>query len=217
MSVEERRRRRGPPEPPPAEEAPPRRVRTRTPQTQEEPVAQEREVPQVEDGETFDYDADLAINPFFLDAEFLNHARIAMRYNKEAARANKAAMEAEEKVKTKRSELVKIANETPEVMGNGIKPTAPNVEAYYRMHPEYKKIKQSWIDAVYYADLMRGAVAQFAARKCAIEGEIKLFGMNYFANPQEPRDLPEAVKRLEELKSKNTQQSIKESLNRRQR
>lgn len=209
MSEEVRRRRRGTPveeAPPPVEEAP-KRVRTRTPQTQTP------DLPASEEGE-FDYDADLTINPFFLDAEFLNHARLAMKYNAEASRANKAAMEAEEKVKTKRSELVKLANEDPTVMGKDIKPTAPNVEAFYRMHPEYKKIKQDWIEAVYYADLMRGAVAQFAARKCAIEGEIKLFGMNYFANPQEPRDLPEAVKRLEELKSKNTQQTIKERLNR---
>ena len=66
-----------------------------------------------EDAE-FNYEADLRIDPDFLDAEFLNHPALFMKYAEQSAKANKLAKEAEERVKTLRSELVKNANEDPD-------------------------------------------------------------------------------------------------------
>lgn len=162
----------------------------------------------------FDYEADLYIDPNFLDAEWLNHANVFMRYSAESARAKKAASFADEKVKTLRSQLVKAANEDPDgTLGKGIKATAPNVEAYYRDHPKYQQAKKDWIEAVYYADLMDSAIYAFQARKSALENLVRLQGQGYNAEPQAPRDLPDAAKYYEEAKRSSIEKRIRDRTN----
>lgn len=168
-----------------------------------------------DNGESFDYEKDLEINPNFLDAEFLNHSQVFMKYAKESARANKTAKLAHEKVKTLRSQLIKVANEDPDnCLGKGIKPIAVNVEAYFRDHATYKRLKQEWIEATYDADLLTNAVFAFQARKVALENLVRLHGQQYFSTPNEPRDLPEAAERLKELKDSSTEKRIRERTNR---
>lgn len=164
--------------------------------------------PPEEPADEFDYDKDLHIDPNYLDAEFLNHAQIFMKYCRESARANKAAKIAEEKVKTTRSELIKQAKES------GEKYTETTLEAYYRLDPKYVAAKTEWINATFYADLLVNAVFAFQARKSALENLVRLHGQEYFSTPQEPRDLPEAAARLEELKNTSAVNSIKRRMQR---
>jgi len=167
-----------------------------------------------EDAE-FNYEADLRIDPDFLDAEFLNHPALFMKYAEQSAKANKLAKEAEERVKTLRSELVKNANEDPDTyLGKGVKPTAPVVEAFYRTDEDYQEAKQEMIDAQYDADMLTNIVFAFQARKLTLENLVRLQGQNYFSSPQEPRDLPDAVERLEEIKKKSVQTKVKQRMNR---
>lgn len=167
--------------------------------------------------EEIDYVEDMKIDPDFLDAEFLRHPELAMKYGMLSAQANKEAKEAEERVKTLRSELVKNANEDPErYLGKGIKATAPVVEAFYRNDEDYKEAKQEWIDAVYNADLLSQATYAIQARKTVLENLVRLVGLEYNSTPLEPRDLPEMAEQLEQMKKKQTQNRIKNRLNERQ-
>ena len=166
--------------------------------------------------EGFDYENDLEIDLVRLDFEFATHAQTFMKYAKEAASANKRAKLADERVKTMRSQLIKEANENPEVMGKGIKPTAPNVEAYYRDHSDYKEVKKASIEAEYYSDLMTNVIFAFQARKSALENEVRLRGQEYNGEPQEPRDIgPEAIEQWKVDKSKSVQDRIKDKMKRR--
>lgn len=159
-------------------------------------------------GKDLDYDRDLEIDPEALDAEWLDHARIAMGYVEAAADANREVMMAEERVKTKRAELVK------ETMGTDYGKNAATQEAYYRTDPEYQRLKQEWIDATHTAELLKGAASQMTSRKNALEKAVQLTGMGYNAIPSEPRNLPEAVARLREQRDASTQSAIRSRLNR---
>lgn len=199
-----------------------RPARSETPPQTETPAkkpgrfAWEPKEPVEEETMEFDYEADLKIDLNFLHLECQNHAEMFMKYAKESARAKKAASLAEEKVKTLRSQLVKEANEDPDgVLGKGIKATAPNVEAYYRDDAGYKAVKQAWIEAVYYADLMSGAVFAMQSRKSMLEMSVKLHGQQYYSVP-EIENLSDAAKQFTQLKEKATQDRIRERLNKKE-
>jgi hypothetical protein len=163
--------------------------------------------------DSFDYEGDLAIDLNYLHLECQNHAALFMKYAKESSRSAKVASLAEEKVKTIRSMLVKAANDDPDgTLGKGVKPTAPNVEAYYRNDEEYQAVKANWIDAMYYADLMKNAVFAFQARKSMLEMEVKLHGQQYYSVP-EIENLSDAAKEFTKLKENDVERRIKNRMN----
>lgn len=177
-------------------------MRPTRPARNEEPETEEME---------FDIENDLKIDPDFLDAEFLNHPVLFMKYAKASAKANKAAKQAEEKVKTVRSMLVK------EATGTDAAKNATTLEAYYRLDPSYIAAKKAWVEATYEADCLVNAVFAMQARKSTLENLVRLHGQEYFSTPQEPRDLPEAAKRLTELKTNSVEKIVREATNRRRR
>ena len=156
----------------------------------------------------FDYEKDLQIDPHYLDAEFMNHPVLFMKYAQESARANKAAKEAEENVKTVRSIIINDAKKSE------VKYTESTLEAHYRTHPDYIEAKDISVEATFYADLCTNAVFAMQARKSALENLVRLHGQEYFSTPQEPRDLPEAAQRLAEIKNKSAVNSVKERMRR---
>lgn len=154
----------------------------------------------------FDYEADLAIDPNYLDAEFLNHSEVFMKYAKESARTKKVAAFAEEKVKTTRSMIIN------ELKSSGEKYTESAIEANYRLDKRHIAAKEEQIEADYQAELMINAVFAFQSRKTALENLVRLYATSYNSGPSEPRDLPEATKRLNEMKEDRTEQRIKDRL-----
>lgn len=164
-----------------------------------------------ESTEVLDYETDIKIDPDNVDVEFLNHADLFMKYSKESARLNANAKLAEERVKTIRTRLIKEAKET------GVKITESTLETVYRLNPEYIEAKKIAIQAQYEADLGLVAVFAFQARKTSLENLVKLIGMQYCANPQEPRDLPEAAKRFEEMREQKTENIIRSRTNSKRR
>lgn len=154
----------------------------------------------------FDYEADLAIDPNYLDAEFLNHSQLFMKYARESAKAKKAASLSEEKVKVTRSTIIM------ELKSSGEKYTESAIEANYRLDPRHIAAKEEQIEAAYHADLMENAVYALQSRKTALENLVRLYATSYNSGPSEPRDLPEAVKRLSLMKETRTEDLIKERM-----
>lgn len=178
------------------------------------PRTKQKDDYEVEGDEEFNYEEDLAIDPDYLDAEFMNHPTVFMKYAAASARASKKAKMAEERLKTLRSQLIKDANENPDgTLGKGIKANAQIVEAFYRCDEDYKKAKKAMIEAQFEADLLNNAVFAFQARKSALENLVRLHGQEYFSTPQEPRDLPEAAERLAEIKKKSARSKVRERMN----
>jgi len=158
--------------------------------------------------EEFDYEADLEINPHFLDAEWLDQSRRYMKYAKALAHANKAKAQAEERVKTLRSELVN------EAKGTEAGKNAATLEAFYRTDEDYKEAKRAFIDASLNADLINGAVFAFQMRKVALENMVRMALSEYYSEPNAPRDIADSVERFNELKKKSAQEKIKKRMRR---
>ena len=134
-----------------------------------------------------DYQEDVKIDPDNLDIECLKLPEIEEKYINYISDLRRTAKEAEEEVKTVRSELIREANENPQDCCSKSKPNAGDIEAYYRTHTKYKVAKQTDVesqDALQTAVDMKDLV-HFTKGK-ALEHMIHLLGQNYWAGPDEP-------------------------------
>jgi hypothetical protein len=158
---------------------------------------------------------DVKIDPEQLDVEWLMQARLYGDYAEELVHANDRLRRAEQKLKVIRSELVLEAAEKGErVLGKDVKPTAQNIEAYYRTDKEHIEAKEEYFQAALEAEMLQNAVYAMGQRKTALENLVKLHAANYFATPREPKDLSEAYReRLQEARedmSKDTRERIRD-------
>lgn len=160
------------------------------------------------------YEKDILIDETSLDVEWLNQAALAMRYGKYWADCQLKVQQAEERIKLIRAELVKEANEDPDsTLGEGVKPTGPNIEAYYRNHKRHKQAKQEWVEACYelnIADIAKKEIS--TTRKAALENLVRLHGQSYFSGPNMPRDINFEAEKVR--KAKDTDGRIAERMKR---
>lgn len=165
------------------------------------------------------YIDDLKIDPDQLDIEWLEQPLLFHKYSSASAQANQFVRKCEELMKVVRSQLTLEASQKGEqVLGQRIKPTAVNVEAYYRTHKDYIQAKTSLSEAQYEAEMLTNAVYAFHQRKSALENLIKLHGQNYFAGPVVPRELSAKYKenqkeRLREQRREKTAKVMKKNQN----
>ena len=132
----------------------------------------------------YDSDTDVAVDPDDLVEEWLRLSSTFHNYQKELAKANKRAKEANERVKVTRSKLRKQAKE------DGAK-TESEKEDFYRTHDDHMKAKQEQIDAEYESDLVNAAVSSFYRKETAMLEVGKLIGrIEHFRHPNEPVDIP---------------------------
>lgn len=138
-----------------------------------------------------DFNADVRIDESALDIEWLEQASLSIRYGEYWAKCKKRVAKCEERLKLVRSELVDAANRNPDkLLGEGNKPTAVNVEAYFRTHERHIEAKKELLQAQYELDLAEIAKNEISfTRKTALENLVKLHGQNYFAGPKLPRNL----------------------------
>lgn len=137
------------------------------------------------------YLRDIRIDESNLDIEWLEQAELAVRYGRYWNECNEELVRAEENIKVVRAELVAMANEDPDKhLGQGVKPTGPNIESFYRNHKSHKAAKERWIKAMTTAkdaEIVKNEIA--FTRKAALEALVQLHGQNYFAGPKIPHDL----------------------------
>jgi hypothetical protein len=138
-----------------------------------------------------DFDKDVHIDHDALEIEWLRQSELFAKYARELANAEREVKRFDERVKVIRSELILEANKDPEkCLGEGIKPTDPKIEAFYRTHERYLKAKESRIEAEYNRDMIKVAVdASNYHRKPALENLVTLHGQNYFAGPTVPHNV----------------------------
>lgn len=137
------------------------------------------------------YDRDKKIDPDALDYESLQQSELGMNYGKHFVECQDRVNRIEEKIKVVRAKLTLQATRNPDkYLGHGIKPTGPTIEAYYRSHPAHIKIKEEWLDAVHEKEMAEIAKWEIGkTRKEMIENLTTLYVSQYFAGPEEPRNL----------------------------
>jgi len=139
------------------------------------------------------YEQDMYIDENALDYEILEQPSLALKYGKHWAECQEKLARAEEKIKVIRAELIQEANEDPDdCLGEGVKATAPNVEAFYRTHKRHKAAKDVWITAQYECNMAEVAKWEISnSRKQSLEQLVKLHGQQYFSGPSIPHNLSE--------------------------
>ena len=170
-------------------------------------MADKKEYYQYEDvdPEGLDYDKDIRIDETALDIEWLEQSALAGKYIDYVKKLKLAVSFAHEKVKTCRSELIMRVNEDPEKCVHKAKPNAADIEAYYRNHSKYKRLKEKWIrlsNELEYAELCQKEISY--GRRSALENLVVLHGQNYFAGPRMPRDISAERTKQEEANKKIT-------------
>ena len=140
--------------------------------------------------ETPNYEEDILIDENALDVEWLEQAALAIAYSKFYLWKRKQQQLIHEDLKTKRSELIRDANNDPQKCCGKAKTNAGDLEAYYRTHKDYKEAKEKFIEAEHEANLaeiMKNEIAY--TRKKALENLVILHGQQYCASPSTPRNL----------------------------
>jgi hypothetical protein len=152
---------------------------------------------------------DIRIDENSLDIEWLEQAELAVKYGRYWSKCKEELIRAEEEIKVVRAELIALANSDPDKhLGDGVKPTGPNVESFYRNHKRHKAAKERWIKALTEcndAEIIKNEIA--FTRKAALEAMVQLHGQQYFAGPKMPRDLVNEHKNWAEKRKQTREES----------
>lgn len=151
-----------------------------------------------------DYYADLEFNPENLGEEWQKQPILYSRYADLAAEAELAYNKAVEYKKTVRSQIwLDVAKAGEGLLGDGVKPTEKNVEAYMRHAPKYIKAKEAELEAKRVMDVLKNAVFAFHQRKVALESTVQLVVSKIYASPSEPKELRQLAESILQASSVN--------------
>lgn len=160
------------------------------------------------------YERDIRIDVTALDVEWTEQAELAMKYGRLWADAKEELERAQEDIKLIKAELNAKVNSDPEkYLGEGVKATVANVEAYVLRSKKYKEAWERSMEASKQETLLSIAKNEISfTRKAALENLVVLHGQQYFAGPKMPRDIYSEVTRARQAKELQ-----KTKLNRRMR
>lgn len=160
------------------------------------------------------YEDDIRIDETALDVEWLEQASLALRYGRYYADCRRKVLEADEKIKVIRAELIAEANSDPQGCCNKDKPNASDIEAFYRNHKRHKRAKELWLEAQHELDMAEIAKNEICfTRKSALENLVRLHGQQYFAGPKVPRDL--STERVQSMQQKKVDAGVQSKMRRR--
>ena len=193
-------------------EAPMSRRRREEPK-EEETIKEEQPVEQAEELEDFDFESDLNIDPDNLDIEWLNQPKLLMKYSKLEADAKAELEKAKEYVAFIKAQTDSSIRKDPTVFGidkitEGAITSAINVDANVREAVQRQNKIQHLLN------LVTNMVRAIDQRKSSLENLVKLFGMEYFASPNDSRTLGEKVDamRLKDLSKESVISNMRKAM-----
>ena len=157
------------------------------------------------------FEEDIRIDEDALDIEWLNQPRLMLKYSKISAEAKMEMLLRKENLDLVKADLDKEIRSDPEKFGV-VKITETAVSNTIISHKLYKEANTAYLQAQYEADIAKGAVSAVEHKKDALENLVRLFGQNYFAGPQVPRDLSYEWQQTQ--KQKTTNESVSKVMRR---
>jgi len=134
------------------------------------------------------YETDVTIDPDALDVEWLRQPQLMIKYAKISAEAKMEVLSAKENLDLVRAELDKDIRSDPDKFGIA-KITESAVLNTIISNQRYKKANSEYLEKQYEYEMSRGAIQALEHKKDALENLVRLFGQQYFAGPNVPRDL----------------------------
>ena len=179
----------------------------------------EEEVEEVEERdiwEGLDPDIDLDVNESDLIGEMLNQAQLMFRYSRLVAITEEEMNFADEIVKSTRSKIILEVNKNPDLL-EGVKLSVATAEAYYRSHPEYKGVKEVYLEKNRIYNELMSAVRALHHKKDMLQNlaRYELNGL-ISSEPRLPADAsPSEKEELKERVDKREQQVPRKKLGKR--
>lgn len=128
------------------------------------------------------FEEDVVVNQYELDKEWVHQPLLMIAYGQSEARAKLASDMSKERVEVIRASLSKNIRENPQAYDLS-KVTETAIENNIQVSDEYLDAVQKMLDARYEYELARAATTAIATKKEALENLVKLYGMQYFADP----------------------------------
>ena len=157
------------------------------------------------------FEEDIRIDEDALDIEWLNQPRLMLKYSKISAEAKMEMLLRKENLDLVKADLDKEIRSDPEKFGV-VKITETAVSNTIISHKLYKEANTAYLQAQYEADIAKGSLSAVEHKKDALENLERLFGQNYFAGPQVPRDLSYEWQQTQ--KQKTTNESVSKVMRR---
>ncbi len=121
-----------------------------------------------------------------LEEQWATQHRFARERYARIASLNKAAAEAQQKLKVIKAEVAKDVRANPDRYGYDSIKNKEQVEDAVTLSERVKVAEAAIIEADYRVDLGKAAIAEVEHRKRALEKEVDLFLGAYFAKPKKP-------------------------------
>jgi len=148
-------------------------------------------IPKEEITESTQFGTDLKIDLSALDIEWEEQPQTFFKYSKELAYAKRELGRLKEKYEVLKAQVGnKIRSQYPDK-----KPTENAINSLIIQNKEIIQSAKDVLDQELVVDLLASGVKAFDQRKTALENEVKLLGMNYFAGPREPRNISDYYKK----------------------
>ncbi len=143
-----------------------------------------------------DFEADIRIDEFALDKEWVNAPRLYFRYAAKHANAKREWDEAKTELELVKAELDQKIRIHPESFGVE-KITEKVVESAIIREKSHHQAVDAVRACRYRADMYSAAVSGMEFRKPALEGLVKLLLADYYSKPKAPKGAEEEVHRME--------------------
>ena len=130
----------------------------------------------------YDYQTEIEINEGALDIEWRDQPALVTKYNEAKADAQKELDLAKERLDFLLAE--KDRDYRLQFSGSGEKVTENSIKAAIDRDMDVQGLKQALIEAKHTLALMQAACIGFDHRKAVLENLVRLFGMQYYAEPQ---------------------------------
>jgi hypothetical protein len=173
----------------------------------------------------YNYESELAIDPFKLDEECLIQPALYGKYSRLAAEAEEKRDQLKERVDVLKTDLKKVQAEMDQKIRKNPKicgvpdPKEAGIANGILLQPEYKAALEALhqanldlIKAEYEWNILQGAVKAFDHRKSSLEYAVRLWERGYYAVPCLPRS-PSEGKRFAEIERGDVAAKLRKEMN----
>lgn len=172
----------------------------------------------------FNFEEDVAIDLDNLHEEWRTHAQTRYRYAKEVSHLDKVVKQQNKQIEVNKAKLkAEISKLILKIKGENPKATVQMVDAETANHkdlvPAQKELSEAQdklINLEYDFYMAKNAVKAFDDRKYALQNEVELWKGNYFAGPQEPKEVKPGKRIIDQARDRKVQQ-IRKVMNQKRR
>ena len=156
------------------------------------------------------YEKEIVIDEYNLDKEWKKQSQNYMTISKEYVQADTEAKRAKENLEVIKAEIYLSIRKRMEEKGEKITETI--IESKTKIHPDYRKKMENYLNESHAAQILKAAVQAFDQKKSALENLVKLKLAGYYSEPKDS-NIQKAVEQNAKMSQKDKLKKIKKRRN----